>query len=137
MKITIIGVEPPCPRCARIYDLVVSVVTELDLEAAVTKIPYDSADTKKFGRVGTAHDIAQWADVSMDWSRIKDIVVDGWSRELDEFLMPCADKARENGWLMTPVLAVDEKVVCMGHVPDKEYIKKTIIEHMEKGGAEK
>ena len=137
MNITIIGVEPPCPRCARMYDLAVSIVNELGLQAEVAKISYDSNESEKFGRVGTAHDIAQLADFSMDWSKIKDIVVDGWTRELDDFLMPCAEKARENGWLMTPVLAIDEEVVCMGYVPDKEYIKNAIVERMETGGAEK
>ena len=29
MKITVIGVVPPCPRCQRIYDLTVEAVNEL------------------------------------------------------------------------------------------------------------
>jgi len=38
-------------------------------------------------------------------------------------MMPCARKAEENGWLMTPVLIIDDKVAFMGYVPDKEDIK--------------
>ena len=38
-------------------------------------------------------------------------------------MMPCARKAEENGWLMTPVLIIDDKVAFMGSVPDKEDIR--------------
>ena len=32
MKITVLGVVPPCPRCQRIYDLAVEVANELGIE---------------------------------------------------------------------------------------------------------
>ena len=59
MNITIIGVVPPCPRCKRIYDLTVEAVSELGAKAEIKKIAYDSDEAKKYGRVGTAHDIAR------------------------------------------------------------------------------
>jgi hypothetical protein len=126
MKITVIGVVPPCPRCARIYDLAREVATELGIEAEMIKIAYDSGEAKSYGKVGTAHDIAEWAKMELDWSRIRDIVSEGWSKELDDFLMPCKVKAEEEGWLMTPVLLIDGKVAFMGYVPNKADIKVAV-----------
>lgn len=122
MKITVIGVEPPCPRCKRLYDLSVEIIDELGIEADLKKISFDSGEARKYGRVGTAHDIAEWTDIHIDWSKVQDIVRDGWSRELDDVLMPCKIKADEQGWLMTPVLLINDKVICSGYVPEKQFI---------------
>jgi len=126
MKITVIGVVPPCPRCKRIYDLAVGVANELGIEVETKKIAYDSEEAQKYGKVGTAHHIAEWANMKMDWSKIRDIVTEGWSKELDDLIMPCAKKAEEEGWLMTPVLIIDDKVAFSGYVPNKEEIKTAI-----------
>jgi len=126
MKITVIGVVPPCPRCKLIYDLAVEVASELGIEVEMKKIAYDSEEAKRYGKVGTAHDIAEWANMEMDWSKIREIVSEGWSKELDDFFMPCAKRAEEEGWLMTPVLLIDGKVAFMGYVPGKEDINVAI-----------
>ena len=126
MKITVIGVVPPCPRCQRIYDLAVEVADELGIEAEMKKIAYDSEEAQRYGKVGTSHDIAEWGNMEMDWCKIREIVSEGWSKELDDFMMPCAKKAEEEGWLMTPVLLIDGKVAFMGYVPNKEDIKTAI-----------
>jgi len=123
MKITVIGVVPPCPRCKKMYDLAVEAAEELGTPVEMKKLAYDMDEAKKYGKVGTAHDVAEWAGMEMDWGQIRNIVTEGWSNELDEIMMPCARKAEENGWLMTPVLIIDEKVAFMGSVPDKEDIK--------------
>jgi hypothetical protein len=68
MKITIIGVVPPCPRCKLIHDLTIEAVSELGAQAEIKKIAYDADEAKQFGRVGTAHDIAEWAQMKIDWS---------------------------------------------------------------------
>jgi len=133
MKITIIGVVPPCPRCQRIYDLTIEAVNELGAKAEIKKIAYDSDEAKQFGRVGTAHDIAEWAQIDIDWRKIWDIATEGWSPELDELMMPCKQRAGIEGWLMTPVLLLDDTVAAMGYVPDKEYIKTAIKKHLQKG----
>jgi hypothetical protein len=133
MNITIIGVVPPCPRCKRIHDLTVEAVSELGAQAEIKKIAYDSDEAKQYGRVGTAHDIAEWAQMKIDWSKIWDIAAEGWSPELDNLLMPCKERAGVEGWLMTPVLLLDDKVLAMGYVPDKEYIKTGIKKHSQKG----
>lgn len=51
--------------------------------------------------------------------------------ELDAALMPCKEKADAEGWLMTPVLILDEQVVFRGYVPEKERIKEKIINYMK------
>lgn len=126
MKITVIGVVPPCPRCKHIYDLAVEAAEELGVEVEMKKIAYDSDEAQRYGKVGTAYHIAEWANMEMDWSKIRDIVSEGWSKELDDFLMPCTMRAEEEGWLMTPVLLIDGKVAFMGYVPKKEDIKVAI-----------
>ena len=123
VSIKVIGVDPPCPRCKRMFELTTEAAAELDLNADMKKIVYDSVEAKKYGRVGTAHDIAQWAGMGFDWSGIKNIISEGWSRQLDDFFMPCKKKADEKGWLMTPVLIVNETVAVMGYVSGKEKIK--------------
>jgi len=133
MKITVIGVIPPCPRCKRIYDLAVGVANDLGIEVEMKKIAYDSDEAQRYGKVGTAYHIAEWANMEMDWSKIRDIVSEGWSKELDDFLMPCKEKADEEGWLMTPVLLIDNKIAFMGYVPRKEDIKVAIQKALSSG----
>jgi len=126
MTIKIIGVEPACPRCERMYTLAREAIEELGAEAKLNKISFDSEDAGVYGRVGTAHDIADWAELQIDWGKVRDIVSDGWSPELDAILMPCKEIADERGWLMTPVLLIDDKVICSGYVPEKEFITSAI-----------
>jgi hypothetical protein len=132
MKITIIGVVPPCPRCKRIHDLTVEAVSELGAQAEIRKIAYDSDEAKRLGRVGTAHDIAEWAQINIDWSKIREIAAAGWSPELDNLMMQCKERAGSEGWLMTPVLLIEDKVAVMGYVPNKEFIKSTIKNNLER-----
>lgn len=126
MKITIIGVVPPCPRCTRIHELVLEILSEMGIQADVQKIAFDSDTAQRYGRVGTAHHVAEWAGIDIDWGKIWSIASQGWSRELDEALMPCKKKADAEGWLMTPVLLINDKVVFSGYVPTKESIKEQI-----------
>ena len=90
------------------------------------KLAYDVDEARKYGKVGTAHHIAEWAEMEMDWCKIREIVSEGWTQEFDDFLMPCTKKAEEKGWLMTPVLIIDDEVVFSGYVPKKEDIKEAL-----------
>jgi len=126
MKITVIGVVPPCPRCKHIYDLAIEAAEELGVEVEAKKLAYDADEAQKYGKVGTAHHIAEWAGMEMDWSKIREIISEDWSQEFDDFLMPCTRKAEEKGWLMTPVLLIDDKVAFSGYVPKKEDIKEAL-----------
>ena len=134
MKITVIGLEPPCPRCERMYVLSRESIDEIGIEIELNKISFDSEAAKQYGKVGTAHEIAEWSGMEVEWSKIGEIIADGWSKELDDFLMPCKVTADENGWLMTPVLVIDDEVVCTGYVPDKEFIKSKIKKNLDLGG---
>jgi len=133
MKITVIGVVPPCPRCKRIYDLAVETANDLRIEVEMKKIAYDSEEAQKYGKVGTAHHIAEWANMEMDWGKIREIISEDWSQELDDFLMPCKEKAEEEGWLITPILLIDGRVAFMGYVPRKEDIKVAIQKALSSG----
>ena len=126
MKITVIGVVPPCPRCKHMYDLAEGAAEELGLEVSMNKIAYDADEAQKYGKVGTAHHVAEWTGMEMDWSKIREIISEEWSQELDDFLMPCTRKAEEKGWLMTPVLLIDDEVAFSGYVPKKEDIKEVL-----------
>jgi len=126
MKITVIGVVPPCPRCKHIHDLAAEAARELGIEIEMKKLAYDADEAQKYGKVGTAHHIAEWAGMEMDWGKIREVISEEWSQELDDFLMPCTKKAQEKGWLMTPVLLIDDTVIFSGYVPTKEAIKEGI-----------
>ena len=126
MKITVIGVVPPCPRCQHIYDLAVEAAEELGVAVEMKKLAYDADEAQKYGKVGTAHHIAEWATMEMDWSKIRGVISEEWSQELDDCLMPCTRKAKEKGWLMTPVLVIDDRIVFNGYVPTKDAIKESI-----------
>ena len=65
MKITVIGVVPPCPRCKHMYDLAGEAAEELGLEVAMNKIAYDGDGVQKYGKVGTAHHIAEWTGMEV------------------------------------------------------------------------
>jgi hypothetical protein len=131
MDITIIGVEPPCPRCRLLHEITHEAVRELGVQADVKKIACTSNAAQKFGRIGSAHDIAQWAGIAIDWDAVHRLAGQGWSQTLDAMLLPCKEKADAEGWLMTPVLLLDGTVACMGYVPDKEHIKAAIQHYLK------
>ena len=126
MKVTVIGVVPPCPRCKHMYDLAEGAAEELGVEVAMDWRGAWTGKAQKYGKVGTAHHIAEWTGMEMDWSKIREIISEEQSQELDVFLMPCTRKAEEKGWLMTPVLLIDDEVAFSGYVPKKEDIKEAL-----------
>ncbi len=134
MNITIIGVEPPCPRCRLLHEITLDALRELGVQADVEKIACTSDEAKTFGRTGSAHDIAQWAGIEVDWAVVNRLASVGWSQALDDMLMPCKQKADAEGWLMTPVLVIDGKIASMGYVPVREYIKDFIRQQIEEDG---
>jgi hypothetical protein len=70
--------------------------------------------------------------MNIEWSKIREIAAEGWSPELDNLMMPCKERADAEGWLMTPVLLLDDTVVVMGYVPDKKHIKAAIKNHAQR-----
>ena len=125
MEILVIGTEPPCVRCQRTFKLAEEVAQQLAVGIKVRKVSLHSEEAKKYGKVGTAHDIAEVAKMTFDEEKIKRLV-QVWSRELDSELMRYKEKAEGMGYLMTPVLLINGQVKAMGFVPDKEKIREWI-----------
>jgi thiol-disulfide isomerase/thioredoxin len=124
MEILVIGTEPPCVRCQRAFQLAEEVAQQLAVDIKVRKISFNSEEAKKYGKVVTGHDIAVQAKMTVDTADRGEMqrLVQVWSKELDDKLMPYKEKAEEMGYLMTPVLLMNGKVKAMGFVPDKEQI---------------
>jgi predicted DsbA family dithiol-disulfide isomerase len=125
MQIIIIGVDPPCPRCAKTYEMAKELSRKLG-GCSVRKITWDSEEAQKYGKVTTGHHIAEEYNVEVRWEEMKDLVSGEWTPKLDELLMPLKYKADEVGILMTPVVIIDGKVAFMGYVPPEAELKEKI-----------
>jgi hypothetical protein len=125
MEILIIGASPPCVRCLRLFQLAKKLVQQIEAGITVRKIPLNSSEAKKYGKVGTAHNIAELAKMTFDTEHI-DALARTWSKELDDELMKYKEKAEEMDYLMTPVLIINGQVKTMGFVPEEEEIRHWI-----------
>jgi len=132
MKITIIGTEPPCPRCQETYTRVRQVIQEMDPTISIKKIAYFSQEAQSYGKVGSAHEIADWAKINVDWDKIREVASRGWTQELDDLLMPLKEKSEQAGWLMTPVVAISNKVVHCGCVPELNDLRRILNHYKNK-----
>ncbi|MFH1153870.1 MAG: thioredoxin family protein [Pseudomonadota bacterium] len=143
--VLIIGTEPPCPRC----DILGILVKEGAPPSVVINLKHCAFDSLEAGalaqkigcKIGTAKHVARDAGVPMDWDVVHKLIeekksglsrnyrpADAWSPELDRALEPCQRVAESAGYLMTPVLIVNEKVVHHGSVPSKTQITKWLSE---------
>jgi hypothetical protein len=123
MEIIIIGTEPPCPRCWETYERVKKAAEGVVPKPGVRKIVYSSDEARRLGRVGTGHEIAEWAGIETDWEKVHKLASGEWPQALDDILMPLADEAKKQGWIMTPVVVIDGTVVHSGHVPEMDNIR--------------
>jgi hypothetical protein len=117
MKIIIIGTEPPCPRCRETYERVKKVAEGIEPKPVIRKIVYSSDEAQRFGRVGTGHEVAEWAGLEIDWNEVRKHASGEYNKALDDFLMPLTEEAKRQGWIMTPVVVIDGVVVHFGNVP--------------------
>jgi len=128
MEIIIIGTEPPCPRCKETYERVKKVVKEkVSPLPVVRKIGYLSTEAQQLGKVGSAHEIAEWSGIPIDWDKVKELASGGWTPELDQLLMPLKEVAVKNGWIMTPAVVIDGKVVHFGSVPGMDELERMLV----------
>ena len=70
-EIIVIGTEPPCPRCDLLNRHVSNALCSTEGIAHV-HLPFDSPEAQDLGRklgrkVGTAKQVAEAADVNMNW----------------------------------------------------------------------
>lgn len=147
-SITIIGVDPPCPRCKLLGNVIDAKVKEMKINAVVKHWVYTDAEAKEFAQsigltTGTAKDVARALNEVIDSSRLSAIINNkslamntefgeynncNWSPDLDEFLSPFQLQAKECGILMTPILIVNGEVKHQGSVPSLSMINKWLSE---------
>jgi hypothetical protein len=140
----VIGVDPPCPRCALLKQRVERLARETASPVTVTDLVYSGSEARSFGEslgkeLGTAKHVAQKAGIDMDWNHVSSVVqsppsrppdweqLDGparrWSPEMDEALRPCQEAAESVSMLMTPILVVGGEVKHQGSVPSLEQLR--------------
>jgi hypothetical protein len=147
-KIVIIGVEPPCPRCKLLGNIIDAKVEELNIEAEVSHLAYTNPEARRiansFGLVpGTAKDVSGIIHVPIDNEKIsiaknsRTIYPDydfraynncNWTFELDEALRLFEKRAKEVGIMMTPVLIINGELKHQGSVPSLSKINEWLME---------
>lgn len=135
--IIIIGVDPPCPRCKLLGNVIDAKVKEMKINANVKHWVYTDTEAKEFAQsigltTGTAKNVAISLNEVIDNTRLSAIINNkalamntefgeynncNWSPDLDEFLRPFQLRAKESGILMTPVLIINGVVKHQGSVP--------------------
>ncbi len=108
----------------------------------VKKVAIHTKEAEKYGKVEGGHVIGEVGKVKPDIERMKKLIgeldvlkadeekneslIDARLKELEKVLAPVKKKAKELGYLMTPVLVVNGQVKSMDYVPSKEEIKAWI-----------
>lgn len=150
-QITIIGTDPPCPRCGLLREIVTDLVKPLEASINIEVSPLVYTDQRavaiadSLGLVpGTSEDVAKALGEVVDPTKIpktKDVPAPAFLDELegemkqlvpmfrhvnllDVWLEPFSRRAEEAGILMTPVLVIDGKVVHSGSVPEPSQIRE-------------
>ncbi|OGV62744.1 MAG: hypothetical protein A2283_12040 [Lentisphaerae bacterium RIFOXYA12_FULL_48_11] len=137
--VLIVGTEPPCPRCD-LLGILVEQIESSDLTINLRHCSFDSPLARELGqrlgrKIGTAKHVAKDAGIPIDWDAVHDLIdrkksslpldcrpADTWSPDLDSILEPCQRVAESVGYLMTPILVVNGKVVHYGSVPSQQQI---------------
>lgn len=147
-KIVIIGVEPPCPRCKLLGNIIDAKIEELNIEAEVIHLAYNTPEAKKlansFGLVsGTAKDVSKEIQIPIDSEKIRmaknskaihpdydfsDYNNCNWTFELDEALRLFESHAKDVGIMMPPVLIINGELKHQGSVPSQSKIDEWLLE---------
>jgi glutaredoxin len=142
MEILVIGPEPPCVRCLNTARFAKEVAEQFSGKVTVRKIETHSEEAQKYGKVEGGGSIAEIEKVNYDSEGFKKLMqeagglmsdeegnkssIKGKLQDIQEKVTPIVEKAKEAGYLMTPVVVVNGKVKSMGYVPDKEEIRKWV-----------
>jgi hypothetical protein len=142
MEIVVIGTEPPCIRCHTTFKRAKEVAQQFPHKIEVKKIAIHTAEAEKYGKVEAGHGIEQAGNVKPDFEKMikllreleelkadeekNESLIDAQLKDLEKVLAPVKEKAKELGFLMTPVLVVNGKVKSIDYVPSKEEIKAWI-----------
>ena len=135
---TIIGTNPPCPRCKLLTDVITQKCIELRVDADIRHLTYTDEEAVEFAKdlglePGTAGLVAKKLGVEIDNtkkrtanfdsefnSEYEDYNFSGWTYELDELLRPFELKAKEVGVLMTPTIVINNELKNQGSIPRLE-----------------
>jgi len=142
MEIVVIGTEPPCIRCHTTFKRAKEVAQKFPENIEVKKAAIHTKEAEKYGKVEGGHVIGEVGQVKPDFERMKKLLgeldalkaneakneafIDAKLKELESVLQPIKEKAKELGYLMTPVLVVNGQVKSMDYVPSKEEIRAWI-----------
>lgn len=139
MEIVVVGTEPPCIRCNTTFRRAEEVSRQFPAEIEVRKVAIHTPEAEKYGKVEGGHVIGEVGNVKPDFEMMKKLlmeleelkadevkneaIIDARLKELEKVLAPVKEKAKELGYLMTPVLVINDEVKSMDYVPSKEEIK--------------
>jgi hypothetical protein len=139
MEIIVIGPEPPCIRCNTTLKRAKEVAQQYSGQIEVRRIATHTEEAAEYGKVETGHEIEQVGNVKPDIESMQRLVkeldelkvdeekneslIDAKLKELEKAITPVKVKAKELGYLMTPVLIVNNQVKSMDYVPSKEEIR--------------
>jgi len=142
MEIIVIGTEPPCIRCHTTFKRAKEVARQFSEDIEVKKVAIHTEEAEKYGKVEAGHGIGEAGKVKPDLEKMiklmrelaelkadeekNESLIDARLKDLEIVLAPVKEKARELGYLMTPVLVVNGQVKSMDYVPSKEEIRAWI-----------
>ena len=142
MEIVVIGTEPPCIRCHTTYKRAKEVAQQFSQNIEVKKVTIHTEEAEKYGKVEAGHGIGEAGNVKPDFEKMRKLMheleelkadenrnerlIDTRLKDLEKVLAPVKEKAKELGYLMTPVLVINGSVKSMDYVPSKEEIKAWI-----------
>ena len=142
MKIVVIGTEPPCIRCQTTFKRAKEVAQQFPGKIEVKKVAIHTPEAEKYGKAEGGYIIGEVGKVKPDFERMKKLLgeldvlkadeekneklIDARLKDLEKALQPVKKKAKELGYLMTPVLVINDQVKSMDYVPSKEEIKAWI-----------
>ena len=142
MEIVVIGTEPPCIRCHTTYKRAKEIAQQLSQDIEVKKAAIHTEEADKYGKVEAGHGISEAGNLKPDIENMgklmreleelkadeekNEILIDAKLKDLEKVLAPVKEKAKELGFLMTPVLIVNGQVKSADYVPSKEEIRAWI-----------
>ncbi|HEY98321.1 MAG TPA: thioredoxin family protein [Dehalococcoidia bacterium] len=142
MEIVVIGTEPPCIRCHTTFKRAKEVAQQFSEDIEVKKAAIHTKEADKYGKVEAGHGIGEAGKIKPDVEKMGKLIreleelkaeeeknerlIDAKLKELEVVLQPVKKKAKELGYLMTPVLIVNNQVKSADYVPSKEEIRAWI-----------
>jgi hypothetical protein len=142
MEIVVIGTEPPCIRCHTTFKRAKEVAQQFPGDIDVKKAAIHTAEANKYGKVEAGHGIGEAGNIKPDIESMGKLLqeleelkaneekneelIDAKLKGLEKVLSPVKEKAKELGFLMTPVLVVNGQVKSSDYVPSKEEIRAWI-----------